>query len=184
MSMIRVTEAGTIWPYSLGQLRQDEPSRSFSAAPSDRDLALFGVFRVVATPQPEIDPAVERVIEVAPVEQDGVWLQQWAIEELSDAEREAYYRATHPPRWIEFNAALPADVNLLLAQAQQLNRHDLYLGLGVGLGKAADGDSRVFLGAWQQARAGGLIPAELVATVQALAVQYDLPAEFVGGLAA
>ena len=184
MTMIRVTEAGTIWPYSLGQLRQDEPTKSFSSAPSDADLALFGVFRVVATAQPEIDPAAEKVIEVVPAEQDGQWVQQWEVIELSDAEKEAYYRATHPPQWIAFNAALPADVNTLLAQAQQLNRHDLYLRLGVGLGKAADGDDRVFLGAWQQARAGGLISAELVTHVQMLATQYDLPAAFVAGLGA
>jgi hypothetical protein len=52
----------------------------------------------------------------------------------------------------------------------------------VGLGKAADGDSRVFLGAWQNAKALGLVPAELIEGIQMLATQYDLPAEFVGGL--
>jgi hypothetical protein len=52
----------------------------------------------------------------------------------------------------------------------------------VGLGKAADGDNRVFLGAWQNAKALGLVPAELVQGIQALAIQYDLPADFVGGL--
>jgi hypothetical protein len=50
------------------------------------------------------------------------------------------------------------------------------------LGKAADGDSRVFLGAWQSATALGLVPAELVAGIQALAVACDLPAEFIAGL--
>jgi hypothetical protein len=40
----------------------------------------------------------------------------------------------------------------------------------------------VFLGSWQQAKSLDLIPPELVAGVQALAVAFDLPAEFVGGL--
>jgi hypothetical protein len=40
----------------------------------------------------------------------------------------------------------------------------------------------VFIGAWQQAKSLGLIPPELVAGVQALAVEYDLPADFVQGL--
>jgi hypothetical protein len=40
----------------------------------------------------------------------------------------------------------------------------------------------VFLGSWQQAKSLGLIPPELVAGVQALAVAFDLPADFIGGL--
>jgi hypothetical protein len=169
------------WPYSLGQLRIDEPTRSFSVAPSDVELAHYGVFRVVPQEQPEFDPAVERVQEVQPIEADGHWLQQWEVVDLTAEEQEAYYRATHPPQWIAFWAALPADVDALLAAARAASPR-LELGLGVGLGKAADGDSRVFLGAWQSATALGLVPAELVAGIQALAVAYDLPAEFIAGL--
>lgn len=183
MTMIRVTEAGTIWPYSLGQLREDEPTKSFSSSPSDAELAVFGVFRVIATAHREIDPATEKVVQVRPALVDGHWRQQWEIVELNEAEREAYYRATHPPQWIAFNDALPADVNALLAQAQALD-HRLYGGLLVGLGKAADGDSRVFLGTWSKARAAGLIPPEMIGQIQTLAVAHDLPSEFVAGLAA
>jgi hypothetical protein len=122
------------------------------------------------------------VVEAEPVEADGQWLQQWELVELTDAEREAYYRATHPPRWIEFNNALPVEVDQLLATAQAASPR-LALALGVGLGKAADGDSRVFLSAWQTARGLGLIPPELVQGLQDLATHFDLPAEFVAGLA-
>jgi hypothetical protein len=170
------------WPYSLGQLRADEPTRSFSVSPSDAELAHYGVFRVVAQPQPEYDTAMHKVIEAQPVEADGQWLQQWQIVELSEAEREAYYRATHPPRWIEFSDALPPEVDQLLAAAQAVSPR-LALALGVGLGKAADGDSRVFLSAWQTARGVGLIPPEMVQGLQVLAVHFDLPADFVAGLA-
>jgi hypothetical protein len=119
---------------------------------------------------------------VEPVEDGGQWLQQWEVVELTPEEQEAYYRATHPPRWIEFWAALPSDVDALLAAARAASPR-LELGLGVGLGKAADGDSRVFLAAWQSAKALGLVPAELVQGIQMLATAHDLPAEFVGGLA-
>jgi hypothetical protein len=169
------------WPYSVQQLRLDEPSRSISVSPRAEELAHYGVFRVVPQEQPEFDPAVERVQEVAPTEVDGQWLQQWGLVPLTEAEREAYYRANNPPRWIEFWAALPADVDALLAAARAASPR-LELGLGVGLGKAADGDSRVFIGSWQQAKSLGLIPPELVAGVQGLSVAFDLPAEFVGGL--
>jgi hypothetical protein len=170
------------WPYSLGQLRADEPSRSFSASPSNRELAHYSVFRVAPQPQPSYDPATHRVVEAQPVEADGQWLQQWELVELTQAEQEAYYRQTHPPRWIEFSDALPVEVDGLLAAAQAVSPR-LALALGVGLGKAADGDSRVFLSAWQTARGLGLISVELVAGLQMLATQYDLPAEFIAGLA-
>jgi len=139
------------------------------------------VFRVVPQEQPEFDPAVERVQEVAPIEDGGQWLQQWELVPLTEAEQEAYYRANNPPRWIEFWAALPADVDALLAAARAASQR-LGASLEIGLGKAADGDSRVFLASWQQAKSLGLIPPELVAGVQALAVAFDLPAEFVHGL--
>jgi hypothetical protein len=169
------------WPYSVQQLRLDEPSRSISVSPRAEELAHYGVFQVVPQEQPEFDPATERVQEVAPVETDGQWLQQWELIELTPEEQEAYFRANNPPRWIQFWAALPPEVDTLLAQSRAASQR-LGASLEIGLGKAADGDSRVFLSAWQQAKALGLIPPELVDGVQALAVAFDLPAEFIGGL--
>jgi hypothetical protein len=169
------------WPYSVAQLRLDEPSRSISVSPRAEELAHYGVFRVVPQEQPEFDPATERVQEVAPVETDGQWLQQWEAIELTPEEQEAVYRANNPPRWIEFWAALPDEVDELLEAAGAVKRR-LEHGLSVGLGQAAQGDSRVFLGSWQQAKSLGLIPPELVAGVQALAVAFDVPADFIGGL--
>jgi hypothetical protein len=169
------------WPYSVQQLRLDEPSRSISVSPRAEELAHYGVFRVTPQQQPEFDPAVERVQEVAPTEDGGQWLQQWEVVPLTEAEQEAYYRANNPPRWIEFWAALPDEVDELLEAAGAVKRR-LEHGLSVGLGQAAQGDSRVFLGSWQQAKSLGLIPPELVDGVQGLAVAFDLPAEFIGGL--
>ena len=57
------------------------------------------------------------------------------------------------------------------------------MSISVGLGKAADGDSRVFQSSWSGAIGLGLISPELIAHVQAMAATYDLPAEFIAGLA-
>ena len=180
MSWIRLNP--TRWPYSLQQLREDEPGRSFSAAPRTHELAYFDVFVVQPTAQPAFDPDFQRVVEVWPVLfQDGTWRQQWEVVALTPEEQIERYRATHPPRWIEFWASLPPEVDTLLTAAQAASPR-LALSLGVGLGKAADGDSRVFIGAWQSAQLLGLVSAELIASVQALAVAHDLPAEFVEGL--
>jgi hypothetical protein len=173
------------WPYSVQQLRLDEPSRSISVSPRAEELAHYGVFRfeevVVLVEPPPVDPATHRLEQVRPVEIDGVLTQQWDVIELTPEEQEAYFRANNPPRWIEFWAALPPEVDTLLAQSRAASQR-LGASLEIGLGKAADGDSRVFLLAWQQAKSLGLIPPELVAGVQGLAVAFDLPADFVGGL--
>ena len=86
MSMIRILDGSTVWPYSLSQLRADEPSRSFSNRPSAAELAIYGVFRVQATAAPEYDPATHRVVELPPVLTDGQWQQAWELVELTDAE--------------------------------------------------------------------------------------------------
>lgn len=185
MTMIRATEAGMIWPYSLGQLRIDEPSRSFSSNPSDRELAVFGVFRVQRQPQPDHDPATHRVMEVQPVEADGVWRQSWELVELTEAEREAYYRQTHPPRWQAFGGDVwsLAEANALLSTALQAYPA-LAMALPVGLGQAAQGDQATFMHAWQAARSAGLVDDGLVQALQVLGTAHDLPAEFVAALGA
>jgi hypothetical protein len=176
----------TRWPYSLNQLRLDEPSRSFSPDPSDAELAHYGVFRVQPTQPPEPDPAIERVVEIAPVEADGVWLQQWGLVELSDGEKAAYQLAQNPPQWVAFGEVVmeTPEIKALLNQAMALGESPLAMGLAVGLGKAADGDNRVFLGTWTKARGAGLISAELIAKLQAAGATYHLPAEFIAALGA
>lgn len=88
------------------------------------------------------------------------------------------------PRWQKFGSVVMGlvEVKTLVNQAIAIGETPLAMGLAVGLGKAADGESRVFLGAWHQAVAGGLVPAELITQVQALAAGFDLPAEFIAGL--
>lgn len=167
------------WPYSLGQLRTDEPSRSFSSSPSPAELAEYDVFPVQPTPQPTYNPATERIEETTPVLVDTTWTQQWQTVPLTDAEQAAYYRATHPPRWVEFAAAAWAQpsINALLAAGLQ-SAPALAMALPVGLSKASDGDSRAFLSAWQQARDLGLATSEQAELLQQLAVAHDLPPEF------
>ena len=171
------------WPYSLSQLRADEPSRSFSVAPSDAELAEFDVYRVQPTEQPSYDPTTHRVVEVQPVEVDGRWLQAWQLVELTPAEADAYYRQTHPPRWLQFGEVVQSDaaVNAMLSAALE-TAPALAMALSVGLGKAADGDGRVFLSAWATARNAGLVSDQLAESLRLTAVAHDLPPEFVNGL--
>jgi hypothetical protein len=183
-NLIRLKDGAVIWPYSLGQLRIDEPAQSFSWAPSDAELAYYGVHRVEPSDPPAADPAVEKVIQSQPVESNGKWVQQWELVALTTEEQAAYHAAAHPPRWIEFGQVVQAspEINALLGKAL-IDAPALAMALSVGLGKAADGDSRIFLAAWSSALGLGLINAELIALMQGAAQSHDLPAAFVTGLA-
>jgi hypothetical protein len=87
------------------------------------------------------------------------------------------------PRWVDFSAivmSLPA-INVMLGAVLQA-APGLAGGMWVGLDKASEGDSRVFLNAWTTSYAMGLLSAELIATVQQLAAEYDLPETFIEAL--
>lgn len=182
-NLLRIIDGTITWPYSLRQLKLDEPSRSFSNAPSGRELAEYGCYVISPTAPPSHDPATEKVVEVNPIETDGAWPQRWEVVEMSDEEQQEYYRMMHPPRWLEFGEVVQADpaINALLAQALQ-SAPALAMALSVGLGKAADGDDRVFTSAWTAARGLGFISDALVQATQLTATQHDLPPEFVAGL--
>lgn len=76
-------------PYSLGQLRRDNPQVSFPETPTAASLAEYDVYEVVATEPPtyddnthNIEPSIELV--------DGVWTQTWVLVEhtAEDIERQ------------------------------------------------------------------------------------------------
>ena len=88
------------------------------------------------------------------------------------------------PRWVDFSAAIMAmpAINVMLGAVLQA-APGLAGGMWVGLDKASEGDSRVFLNAWTTSYAMGLLSPELITTVQELATEYDLPDVFIDSLA-
>lgn len=171
------------WPYSLADLRRDEPASSFSDNPSDAEYLLYGCYRKVPQPHPiDYDPATQKVVEIAPTLVDDQWLQQWEIVSMTAEEQENYYRQNNPPDWYGFNNALPtAQIDQLLA-AVGATSVSLGYSIPIGLSRAADGDEDLFLDRWQQIKDTGLVPEELSNTMRDLAIEYHLPAEFVAGL--
>jgi hypothetical protein len=85
-----------------------------------------------------------------------------------------------PELWVEFGEALSADVivNQFVSSLSQ-EAPVLHLMIGVGLGKAAEGDSVTFLTAWSMGMSLGLIPLELATHVANLATEYNLPEYFI-----
>lgn len=73
------------YPYSVAQLRADNPNTSFPSTMSDALLADWNVHPVVGTPRPDID-YTKNVVEAAPQQIDGVWTQVWQVTDATAAE--------------------------------------------------------------------------------------------------
>ena len=71
------------YPYSITDLRRDNPGTSFPRFPSDDTLEAFGVVTVETTAQPEFDPIHERPQDSAAIDGAAV-VQVWAVVRRDD----------------------------------------------------------------------------------------------------
>lgn len=72
------------YPYSIGELRKDNPSTSFPKNIPDNVLAEFGIYPVQDTPQPSSD-YTKNITEGTPVNQNG-WKRTWVVSNATSAE--------------------------------------------------------------------------------------------------
>jgi hypothetical protein len=94
MYILAPNQIAEIFPYSIGNLRRDNPNVSFPRNPSDALLASYDVFPVIAQEPPEHDPATQNLNQATPTLVDGQWLQTWQItdasaEEITERQRAA-----------------------------------------------------------------------------------------------
>jgi len=73
------------YPYTIGNLRRDNPNTSFPKKPSDELLEDFGMFRVTKVDRPEYDHT-KNIAEGTPVLTSGVWTQVWDVTDASAEE--------------------------------------------------------------------------------------------------
>lgn len=80
-----------VYPYSVYQLKQDNPQTSFPEDIPDERLAEFDVYPVVAADYPQVDHT-KNVVEEDPNFVNGVWYQDYTVVDASPeeiAQREA-----------------------------------------------------------------------------------------------
>lgn len=70
-------------PYSIRQLRLDNPDTSFPANPSDDLLAQWGVYPVEVQPVPDHDLMAQQVVQLEPAKIGDKWIQGWGVTGLS-----------------------------------------------------------------------------------------------------
>lgn len=72
------------FPYSVGELRRDNPNTSFPKQISDEAMADFGMVAVIEKPAPEFDPQTHFAEwGPVPVNEDGTWFLLPTVRELS-----------------------------------------------------------------------------------------------------
>jgi hypothetical protein len=105
------------YPYTLTDLRRDNPTVSFPADLPD-DLAQdFNVFAVVETPQPNYDPATESLDWANPTYKNKVWTQNWTVTPLSSEEI-----AQRLQQWRQSTSCTPFQGRMALADANLLTQ--------------------------------------------------------------
>ena len=67
------------FPYSIGNLRRDNPTTSFPRNPSDELLAQWNVFPVVRQDPPSFNSATQDLNQVNPTLTNNQWLQTWSV---------------------------------------------------------------------------------------------------------
>lgn len=104
------------YPYSVGQLRRDNPNTSFPKKVPDAILASYGVFRVTFAAQPDIDMRTQKVEqELEPSLSGGTWIIDWIVSNKTPEEIQEYDAQTAAQMRAERNRKLAATDYLALS---------------------------------------------------------------------
>lgn len=82
MTYVKHINGFTTYPYSLEQLRSDNPNVDFPNVISDEFLVSLGVYPVTMVPIPNYDSDVQvATLDLVPVETNGVWTLGWTVQD-------------------------------------------------------------------------------------------------------
>jgi hypothetical protein len=114
--MYVLTQNGAVvqYPYTIEQLRKDNPQTSFPRNPTPATLESFGVFGVLVVGQPEHDRNTHKAVEGAPVRErrrnpDGTFV----ADDPATPESEAW-------RWVQTWVVVPLTAEEMQQQSAQL----------------------------------------------------------------
>jgi hypothetical protein len=88
MYYLKIADNEVIYPYTIQQLREDNPNTSFPMTVylEFNTLKDFNVFPVEPTNHPEHDVVYTKVLESVPTQIDGVWTQNWSTVPCTEEE--------------------------------------------------------------------------------------------------
>jgi hypothetical protein len=79
MYVLAPNQTVEIYPYSIGDLRRDNPNTSYPRNPSDATLANWNLFPVTDKPTPTYNPATQNCNQINPTLVAGKWELAWAV---------------------------------------------------------------------------------------------------------
>jgi hypothetical protein len=79
MYVLAPNQTVEIFPYSIGDLRRDNPNTSFPRNPSDAMLAAWNVFPVIEKPAPAYNPVTQNCSQLSPVLLNNKWTITWQL---------------------------------------------------------------------------------------------------------
>ena len=89
MTYVKIQGGQTTYPYSIGQLRKDNPNTSFPKSIPESVLESYGVYSVVAVEAPTYNVNTQRIEQNAqPTKIDDAWLLEWTVSDLTTQELE------------------------------------------------------------------------------------------------
>lgn len=88
------------FPYTLADLRKDNPGTSFPVDINNETLAIFNVAPVVLISAPKFDSKTH-FVKQSVKSVNGVWTQVWQLQELPEEQAEVNIRAERNRRLIE-----------------------------------------------------------------------------------
>ena len=77
---------GVPQPYSIAQLKRDNPNTSFPAVLTDASLEQRGIYRVTILPTPGYDKLIQYLKESDVYEVDGRWQRHYIVATLPEAQ--------------------------------------------------------------------------------------------------
>jgi hypothetical protein len=77
-----------VYPYGIANLMYENPEVSFPVPIPDSTLAVYNVYPVEDTPQPDYDPMTQNLALIDPTRQSNVWIQRWSVTEATPAEQQ------------------------------------------------------------------------------------------------
>lgn len=128
MAYVKAHGGQTTYPYSIGQLRKDNPNISFPRVISDDLLASFGVYPVSKASAPSADLRTKNVEENSmPSLVGDVWVLGWSITDKTTDEI-AEYASIMSDKNRELRNNLLAQSDWVVTKAIEQNAQD---GLGI-----------------------------------------------------
>lgn len=80
------------FPYTIGDLRRDNPNTSFPKSIPNSLLESYGVYRVTVATVPSYDPAVQTLVTNTPTENNGSWETTYTVENRPQSVAEGVIR--------------------------------------------------------------------------------------------